>query len=194
MTTRDKWQLPSSRKRHILKPVGSLRSGSGRTIEVDKRKACSVVLAIGCHRSRRGGGGPSRLLAQQNELARPFPRLLLPSLHGLRNQASLRRRCLSWLWSVQLRPSTITCLGSGQTPETQARRVADRASQRLLRDHLGGPSRSQVPSRVLQTCTDPRLRFSTCGLLQVWRTLVAPQSQGRTSASITATRFIRWST
>src|SRR6267142_6389278 len=112
--------------------VGFPGSGSGRTTEVDKRKAHAVAVALGGYRSRGGGRGSSRLLAQQNELARPFPRLCLPGLHWLRNQAPVRRRRLSQLRSLQLRPSTAACMGSGQTLETQASRAPCRGAQRLV--------------------------------------------------------------
>jgi len=56
------------------------------------------------YRNGWGRNGPiSGMLAQKDELARPFSRSLLPGLHRMRHKTIIRRRAVSRLRSLQLR-------------------------------------------------------------------------------------------
>jgi hypothetical protein len=107
-------RLPLPENRHMLKRGGfsQVSSGTSPGTRAESEEAPALVVAHGPagHRDGWRCGCLTWLLAQQDELARPLPGMYLSGLHRLRYKALVRRRSISWLWSLQLRPSTITCI------------------------------------------------------------------------------------
>jgi hypothetical protein len=120
----------------IASPPASSYAGHEEELQVvssERRKEEASVLALGCAGHgigwRRGSHSP-RLLARQNELARPVSGSFLPGVPGLWNQAPLRRERLSRLRTIQLRSQSPDRLGASSPRQAETRR--QRTTYRLL--------------------------------------------------------------